>query len=344
MSRCTFRSRPHALPPSQATLAPLLLPKVVKEDEELERDAAVRACFAHVHGHDQACESLIRLVKKEAWSHLIVSGPPGCSKTTLIRSLFAATNSKLVLELGEESQDLEAIRERILPFLDLSSVTRKFVYLVVADRLHHDFENALRMILERPNVTFVFECGETTLFTAPLRSRCTFVVLQRPDAAAIERVLRASFSSDSNEERETVIRGAARAAKGDVRVALNLMKASYDAVTPTLPAATALRLLTREVPLVRETLEAAFADDFVKARTLTFAFRAAGYSNIEFLEVATTLLVDLFVTRRSLLDRLLAFQLRIATSQCHSRLQLLALVASCCPSGGSCFPSHKDKE
>ncbi|KAI1723669.1 ATPase family associated with various cellular activities (AAA) domain-containing protein [Ditylenchus destructor] len=155
--------------------------------------------------------------------NLIISGPPGCGKTTsvwaLARDMLGAQVKDACLELNaSDERGIDVVRERIKQFasrkVTLPPGRHKIVILDEADSMTEGAQQALRRIMEIHSGTtrFAFACNQSDKIIEPLQSRCAIVKYGKPDG--LEAIL---FT-----------------AQGDMRQALNNLQctvAGYGKIT-----------------------------------------------------------------------------------------------------------------
>jgi replication factor C subunit 2/4 len=136
-----------------------------------------------VVGNEQILITLRQLSRINNFPNLILSGPPGCGKTTsilaLCREILGQHYEEATIELNaSDERGINVVREKIKMFAEkmvrLPKGKHKVVILDEADSLTPAAQQALRMIISNYSSTtrFVFSCNNSTKIIEPIQSRC----------------------------------------------------------------------------------------------------------------------------------------------------------------------------
>jgi len=114
--------------------------------------------------------------------NLLLSGPPGCGKTTVAKALCEELGvDYYVINGSDEGRFLETVRNNAKNFastVSLSSTAKhKVVIIDEADNTTPDVQLCLRAFTEEfiGNCRFIFTCNYKNKIIAPLHSRCSVV-------------------------------------------------------------------------------------------------------------------------------------------------------------------------
>lgn len=123
--------------------------------------------------------------------NLLLSGPPGCGKTTAAKALLEEIEADYILINGSLDRNIDTLRNEIMAFATTMSFTgrRKFVIIDEADGLNPDSTmKALRGFMEEfsRNCGFILTCNIKSRIIEPLHSRCSNIDFNIPGIATSE--------------------------------------------------------------------------------------------------------------------------------------------------------------
>ncbi|GMS87741.1 hypothetical protein PENTCL1PPCAC_9916 [Pristionchus entomophagus] len=196
-------------------------------------------------GNEHTIERLKHFARAGNVPNLIISGPPGCGKTTSIwamaRELLGKQLKEACLELNaSDDRGIDVVRNKIKVFaqtkVTLPPGRHKMIILDEADSMTEGAQQALRRTMEVYSKTtrFALACNQSEKIIEPIQSRCAIVrYLKLSDAemmarlhevAALEKV---AFDNDG-------LGAILFTAQGDMRQALNNLQCTvsgYDFVS-----------------------------------------------------------------------------------------------------------------
>ena len=123
-----------------------------------------------------------QFVKKGEVPNLLLSGPPGCGKTTVAKALCHELGvDYYVINGSDEGRFLDTVRNNAKNFastVSLSSDSKhKVIIIDEADNTTPDVQLCLRAFTEEfiGNCRFIFTCNYKNKIIAPLHSRCAVI-------------------------------------------------------------------------------------------------------------------------------------------------------------------------
>lgn len=120
-----------------------------------------------------------KFISEKNIPNLILSGGPGCGKTTIAKAVLEELNCDYMVINGSLNGNIDTLRNEILQFASSVSFKggRKYVILDEADYLTNNTQAALRNFIEEysRNCGFIFTCNFKHKIIDALHSRCSFI-------------------------------------------------------------------------------------------------------------------------------------------------------------------------
>lgn len=125
-------------------------------------------------------KSFVQIVESGEMQNLLLSGGPGCGKTTVARALCDELNCDSILVNCSEDRGIDTLRTDIRNFASTISLSEQ-KKVVILDEFDYSNANstqpALRGFIEEfsKNCRFVLTCNYKNRIIEPLHSRCTVI-------------------------------------------------------------------------------------------------------------------------------------------------------------------------
>ena len=138
--------------------------------------------FNDIISHTLIKEIIIKLINCNNFHHLILYGPPGIGKTTLMNSclnyIYGEDYKLYVLELnGSDDRGITIVRDEIKNYANSNNIYNNVFKLIILDEVDsmtYDAQNALKEIIEtyEYNTKFCLICNFINKIIYPLQSCC----------------------------------------------------------------------------------------------------------------------------------------------------------------------------
>ncbi|KAF4656295.1 Subunit of heteropentameric Replication factor C (RF-C) [Perkinsus olseni] len=200
-----------------------------------------------VVGNEPAMQRLRAMAEDRHMPNLLLSGPPGCGKTTsLSRVLFSVMClarallgddlvKTAVLELNaSDDRGIDVVRNRIKTFaqqkisMPAGGCQQKIVILDEADSMTEAAQQAMRRTMEIHSSTtrFALACNQSTKIIEPIQSRCAIVRFTRLKDSDISTQVKRVAEVEKVQLHDDGLEALIFTAEGDMRAALNNLQST----------------------------------------------------------------------------------------------------------------------
>lgn len=249
-----------------------------------------------VVGNPQVVSRLQAVVHGGSLPHLLLSGPPGCGKTTAILCLARELLGeewfpRAVLELNaSDDRGIDVIRSKVKTFaqqkMSLPSGKQKIVILDEADSMTEGAQQALRRTMEiyAMNTRFALACNTPSKIIEPIQSRCAVVRMRRLEDSEIAERLEQVLKWENVEWETSGLEAIVFTADGDMRNALNNAQATVCGFGK-LSQENVFKVCDQPHPnLVKEILESALEQNITKSNEMLCSLWNKGYSALDIVQ------------------------------------------------------------
>lgn len=304
--------------------------------------------LSEVVGNEDVISRLRVIAQNGNMPNLLLSGPPGCGKTTAItalaREMLGSQFKNGMLELNaSDDRGIETVRTRIKMFaqtkVTLPPGRHKIILLDEADSMTSAAQQALRrtMELHSSSTRFALACNLSSKIIEPIQSRCAVIRFKRlSDEEIFSRcslVLRQEkLMPNATEEG---IRAAVFIADGDIRIALNNLQSTSNGFDGVINEANVNKICDQPQPKeVAKYLNACLQHkDVDTALDLIVELADKGYAIIDIIQtvfrVAKTMKIEKEIRKLNVLREIGLVHMKI-TEGVNSCIQLAALTSKLC--------------
>lgn len=233
--------------------------------------------FEDIKGQERIVERIKAMVENKNLSHLLLAGPPGIGKTTLIitaaMTLYGENYKQNILELNASDQrGIDVIRNEVKSFAKTVSLNNipKLIILDEADSLTKDAQHALRRTMEIYSSTtrFCFIANYPSKIIDPIKSRCAVFYFKPLEKEDVANILIGIAKNENLKVEGDAVSFICEASKGDVRKAQNILQ-SCAAINKVIDKSVISNVISiaghKEI---KEIITLAINKNFIKARAL----------------------------------------------------------------------------
>mmetsp|Transcript_16337 Transcript_16337/g.38831 ORF Transcript_16337/g.38831 Transcript_16337/m.38831 type:complete len:319 (+) Transcript_16337:52-1008(+) len=228
--------------------------------------------FEDVVGNSAVVTILRSHATAGTFPHLLLTGPPGCGKTTVVHCLarehLQEHYEQGCIELNaSDDRGIDVVREKIKGFaqqkVSLPEGKLKVIILDEADSMTQAAQQAMRRTMEIFSETtrFALACNISSKIIEPIQSRCAILRFSRISDEDMLQRLKLVLEKEGAPYDQSGLEALAFSAEGDMRNALNGAQSTFNAFGE-INKATVFRMNDQPQPeKVKSCLEASLKKD-----------------------------------------------------------------------------------
>ncbi len=232
--------------------------------------------FDEIVGQEHVIKRVKSMVKDKNLPHLLLVGPAGTGKTSLILviayELYKERWRENILELNaSDSRGIDVIRSEVKNFAKtkpIGGVPFKICILDEADALTKEAQQALRRTMEKYSSTcrFCLLANYGSKIIEPIQSRCAIFRFRPLTKQDVKKIVERVAKQEKLKIQENAYDYLFDVSQGDVRRLLNILQ-SAASISKNITVDNIKEIVSEvEVKDVKQILELALKGDFIKAR------------------------------------------------------------------------------
>uniref|UniRef100_A0A6C0EG40 AAA+ ATPase domain-containing protein n=1 Tax=viral metagenome TaxID=1070528 RepID=A0A6C0EG40_9ZZZZ len=304
--------------------------------------------LSEILSNDHVVNTFKQYVKKQYIPHLLLHGPCGTGKTSIIyataHELYGEYFDIMTLEINaSEERGIEVVRTKIKEFVTMKNLMFnefklfKLVILDEADSMTLDAQSMLRRLMEdyTSNARFCLTCNKLKNIDPAIQSRCTVFRFSPLNKKDIEKKVKDIAVKRSINVTPDGVNTIIKIANGDMRKVLNIFQSTY-MTYKTVDSKNVLKCLGYpEEKHIKEIYDSIMKDDFSKSVDKVIKIKNDNaYSVLEILNELFNLTIDEYNKKNikdsyicQLLPKLTDIEMALVTCP-NDLIQLSAIVAS----------------
>lgn len=245
--------------------------------------------FEDVVGNRGATDILKAHAATGNFPHLMLTGPPGCGKTTIVHCLARAHLGDYYatgcIELNaSDDRGIDVVREKIKGFaqqkVTLPEGKMKVIILDEADSMTGAAQQALRRTMENYSAStrFALACNISSKIIEPIQSRCAILRFSRITDPELDKRLKTVLENEQAPYDQSGVDALIFSAEGDMRNVLNGAQSTFNAFGKITHDAVFKMNDQPQPARIKAALEACLKKDWKSAFAPVHELHAQGYS------------------------------------------------------------------
>lgn len=296
-----------------------------------------------IAGNEEYLDRIRGMVDTDNLTHVILAGPPGSGKTTMIRCvlrmMFGDRADDHSMELNAcDDRGVEVVRNKIKMFSQKvipDSRRYRIIVLDEADSMSAGAQHTLQRVMEMYNkhTRFMFACNSSERIIDAIQSRSVMMRLQPVPDEAVARRLTLVAEREGVNISPSAVQAVAEHCNGDLRVGINNLQLLASYARPInvafVEAACDIPCPAKVAQIVEHCTNGCFED----AMTIVQDLYHSGHSHFD---IVTIMNHSIYKMPHLSQDVALRLTKRVSMAQYHmhtsvdSPLQFAALIADLC--------------
>jgi replication factor C subunit 2/4 len=241
-------------------------------------------------GNESSIEKINSILEEKNIPNMIVCGPPGVGKTSiiyhLVKQVIGDEIKQAIIEYNSvDIKGIESIRETINVFIRKKTNTPyKVIIIDEFDIISVNIQHFIRELIDiyNRNIRFILICNSPSKIIDPLQSRCVIVKLSRIEDRVIKKKLENILEEEKIDDyQDDALDMLVSIANGDMRVAINNLQAIHTGIG-NITLKNVLKMVDQPHPLIiKRILTSCEKRDIKKAINEAITLYNSGYSTLD---------------------------------------------------------------